>query len=209
MTRYGYNTAALPRLGDGVVRQVSILNAYSELIAVSLARAEFLGALLAQQHGDADADAENRGWDDGVAPDPGVAPGLIGHTFAASVIQDGRDQSHLERVATGEEIRALVKLEADERDRAASLLKEAVRMGVEIHAVEARRTYGSTVAATIQAFVRELGIDENSQEVSRAAERAVYAARRALGQDEGDPDVEAGPPLTAAERARAIAPVRR
>lgn len=204
LSRYGYDTSELPRLGDGVVRQVSLLQSYSELIAVSLARAEFLGNLLAAQVRAADARAD-RGHDTD-EEEVEIGGGLVGHTYTATVVQDGRDASHLERLATGEEIRALTKLEADERDRASKLLRDAVRLGVEIHAAEAMRTYGTSVAATLQALVRELGLDEHNEIVQRAAKRAVYLGRRATGQDEGDPDLKVGPPLSHDDRARALAP---
>lgn len=206
LTRHGFNVGALPRVGDGVVRQVNLLVAYSELIAISMARAEFLGALLAEQIA-ADGEGDTAAWDPDAEPrGPEVGAGLVGFTYAASVVgEGGRDgATHLERVATGEEIRALAKLESDERDRAARLIKDAMKIGVELHAAEAMRTYGASIAASLQAFTRELGIDEHAPEVERAAKRAVLTARRAVGQDEGDPDRIVGPALTEAERERVL-----
>jgi hypothetical protein len=210
LARLGYDTTTLPRVGDGVVRQIGLVEAYGELIAVSMARSQYLGALLAEQVSRAGA-GEREAWE---MPDldgdptglggPDTAAGLVGYTYSASVVPDGDGGGRLERVATGEEIRALVKLEAEERDRAAKLIRDALRIGVELHQVEALRTYGSAIAASLQALVRELGLDERTPEINRAAQRAVFAARRTLGTDDGDPDVEVGPPLTADERERAL-----
>jgi hypothetical protein len=185
LARHGFDVGALPRVGDGVRRQVSFLEAYSELVAVSLARAEFLGALLAEQIADAQRPTE----------------GLVytQHAFQG-VDEDGGQQL----AEIGEDIRALVKAEADERDRAARLIRDAIKIGVQIHQAEAMRSYGATIAASLQAFARELGLNEHSPEVNRAAARAVLVARRAVGQDEGDPD-RVGPALTADERARVLA----
>jgi hypothetical protein len=210
LARHGYDVSALPHLGDGVVRQVGLLDAYGQLVAVSVARAEFLGELLAAQfaaartmdirRSTARADAAGEHDVDRAVDAPDGAGGLIGHTYSVAASEaDG-----IERIAVGEEIRALARLEAEERDRAAKLIRDAIRLGIELHQAEALRTYGASIAASLQALVRELGLDEHSPEVNRAAQRAVFVARRQLGTDEGDPDVEVGPPLTEAERVRAL-----
>lgn len=189
--------ARLPRLGDGVTERVNLLEAMAELTSVSMARARFLGELLEAQWLNA-ADGSSGGLDG-----PPESSGLVGYTYAAEVVGSGAGAT-LERSVTGEQIRALVELEARERDRAAKLIDTCLRIGVSLHTVEVVRTYAGSVAAALQALVGELGLSMDDVPVLRAAQRAGLAARQALGQDDGDPDVMVGPALSAAERVRAL-----
>lgn len=176
-----------PRVGDGVTERVSMIDAYADLVAVSMARARFLGELLAEQI---------------EAADPPVQ-GLIAETLTPTVVGNG-PSAELELTPTGEEIRALVVLEAQERDRAAKLIEKALRVGVQIEQLEALRTYGTTIAAALQAFVLEIGLSLDDEPVLRAAQRAGLTARRQLGAEDGDPDRLIGPRMAPSERVTAL-----
>lgn len=200
--------ARMPRVGDGVTDRINLLDAYLELAAVAYHRARFLGELLEQQWqsaqdgepypGEEDADAT------GLGGPPGTA-GLIGFNYDSAVVGGGRGEgASLERVATSEQVRALVELEAKERDRAAKLIKDAVTMGATMQQIEVIRTYAGTIATALQTVVTELGMTLDDEPVLRAAQRAGLAARRQMGQDDGDPDVHIGPPLSPQERVAAL-----
>jgi len=189
--------ARLPRLGDGVTERINLLEAMAELASVAVARARFLGELLEAQW--LAAEGEPGAGLDG----PPESSGLVGYTYAAEVVGSGAGAT-LERSVTGEQIRALVVLEAAERDRAARLIDTCLKIGVALHTTEVVRSYAGSVAAALQAMVAELGLSLDDVPVLRAAQRAGLAARKALGQDDGDPDVQVGPALSAAERVRAL-----
>lgn len=218
----------VPFIGDGVGRTVNLLDDYVDVIAVCKARCQFLGELLADQYaaaqdGDVSAGpawgADSDTWDVGPGVDatepagsatglggPAPAAGLVGYTYTASVVgEGGRDgATSLERVATGEQMRALVELEGKERDRLAALLKDAARLGMDLERTEVMRGYAATASAAMRTLIAELGLDMNAEPVLRAAGRAGLIARRTLGHDDGDPDMHAGPALTHAERARVL-----
>jgi len=171
----------LPFYGSPDVQGVQFANGFAELAAVALARAEFYGKLLAEQ-------VEREGID-----------GLIGEEIGGVAV--GGEEKHLETFAKGEAVRALVALEAQERDRAAQLIEKGVRMGMEAKNVDAMRTYGRTVAEALRAMCEEFGITWTAEETRRAAQRAVLTARSRLGF-ENRPAAAAGPPLTIEERER-------
>lgn len=171
-----------PHLGDGVIRRVNFVDHYGYLTALAVARVEYLGRILATEIAAA-----------GFRP----ADVLVGSKYSV-------DQRSGDRVEVGEELRALVALEAQERDRAGKLLGDGVRIGVQIQQAEAVRAYADVVALAQQALLQELGLDSEDEAASRAAMRAVLIARRRQGFDDGDPDAVAGPPLTAAERRRLL-----
>lgn len=214
LTRHGH-AGGLPRVGDGIERTISLVDAYAELVAVAMARAAFYGELLAVQFTAARAeprdadDAADTPWDDAPGSPVGLGGdeltgGLIGYTYTAATVSEGRDQTRVERTATGEQVRALVNLEAAERDRAAKLIRDALRIGLDLQKIEVMRGYAATTAAALRALIAELGLSFNDEPVLRAAKRAGLAARRAVGADDGDPDVAVGPALTAAERDRVL-----
>lgn len=202
----------LPHVGDGQGTRVDLLESFAELVAVSMARARFLGELLAEQVERDSARAAGRTPTpmdrlDPAAPRPGAdgdpSPGLIGFTYAATVVGVGSDQS-VEMVPTGEEVRALVVLEAQERDRAAKLIEKALKVGIQLQQLEMLRTYGTTIAAALQTFVVEVGLSLDDEPVLRAAQRAGLTARRNMGVDDGDPDRIVGPRMAPAERVAAL-----
>lgn len=102
-----------------------------------------------------------------------------------------------ERVALREEVRALVALEAEERDRVAALAKDIARLGLD--SGQALRDAATMLAAAMRSMVRELGLDEQQDPVLRAMRRAMMVARQAAGHPEHHPD-QIGSLPTAAER---------
>ena len=204
----------LPHVGDGADTAINLIDSYAELIAVSMARARFLGELLAEQFAEAQATAGEPGnavrgtnsprdGDPAGLGGPATAAGLVGYTYSGAVVGMGEDATY-ETVATGEETRGLVRLEAEERDRAARLVKDAIRIGLDLEKIEVMRGYAATATAAMRALIAELGLDCNAEPVLRAAGRAGLTARRTLGHDDGDPDVHAGPALSTAEQARVL-----
>lgn len=187
-------TKHLPHYGSPEVRNVQFAEVYARLTSVAIARAEFYGAILAEVYEHhRDGQAPFNDFDDVV---PGLGA-LIGDTYAG----DGAGG----RLATGEAIRALVALERDERDRAARLAKEGIKLGLEAKQVDVMRTFGRTVVEAMRQLSGELGVNWADPATRRAAQRAVLAARAALGVDVRSPN-EIGPALTPEERRRAREP---
>lgn len=117
--------------------------------------------------------------------------GVVGDAYAITL--DGR------RVKVGEYARVLFEQERAERAHVAVLAERVARLGLDQRA--ALLDAGRSVVASLQAFVHELGFTLDDERVSRAAQRAVLAGRRAAGSDDGDPDVLIGPRLSAEQRA--------
>lgn len=97
----------------------------------------------------------------------GVAA-LIGHTYAAD--KEGGV------FATGEAIRGLVQLEAQERDRAAGMAAKAVAAGLAERQVRLAEQQGLLVAQLIRGLLGDLGLDASDPGVARV----VSARLRAL-----------------------------
>lgn len=173
----------LPYYGSPEVRGIQFANGFAELAAVAFARAEFYGALLAAQY-------ERQGLG-----------GLIGVQVGALVLTTDKDRQRLETFEKSEEVRALVALEAQERDRAAAMVEKGIKLGMEAKQVDALRSYGKTVAEFARAFTEETGMNWSDPAIRRAAQRALLTARERLGA-EIRPAAAAGPPLTEVERAR-------
>lgn len=168
--------ARLPTYGDPNLRPIQFAEVYARLTAVAVARADWLGELLAQAY-----------------EREGIA-GLIGHKWDAD--------RHGSLYAQSEEIRALVALEAAERDRAAKLIKDGARLGLEARQVDVMRSYGQTVVTALRMMCAELGI-EWEDATRRAAMRAILTARSVTGEQQV-PAGMAGPALTAEQRQRII-----
>lgn len=170
----------LPTLASEDLRPVQFAETFARLAAIAMARAEFYGELLADLHAryDEDGAREVRDQDDEDREHyyPGDGDGLralIGDVY--SVSKDG------DAVAVGEAVRALVKLEAEERDRAADLAYKGIRIGVEAKQVDVMRSYGRTVVASMRALCAELGVDWSEETTRLAARRAIITARTSLG----------------------------
>ncbi len=82
---------------------------------------------------------------------------LIGHTYA------GTQTSGV--IATGEAIRGLAKLEADERDRCANFATKAVAAGLAERQVRLAERQGAMVLAIIAETLRALGHDPSAPQV--------------------------------------------
>lgn len=166
----------LPTYGDPNLKPIQYAEVYARLVAVATARAEFLGELLAQAY-------EREG-----------VGGLIGHTWDAD--------RHGTLYQKAEAPRALVELEAAERDRAAKLIKDGVRLGIEARQVDVMRSYGQTVVHALRALCVELGVAWE-EPARRAAMRAILQARSLTGE-QVVPVGQAGPALTEQQRQRII-----
>lgn len=184
----------LPHYGSPDLRPVQLAEVYARLTSVAVERAAFYGRKL-------DEAFVREGMD-----------ALVGYRMDAAVLRGGKAvvegdlvdvPDELKMYAVGEELRALVVLEAQERDRAAKLTKEAVQLGLEAKRVDVLRSYGKAVAAVTRAFVDELGLDWADPSVRRAAQRAVLASRQSLGFDYRSPEA-AGPRLSPEERTRVL-----
>lgn len=175
----------LPHYGSTDLEPLQLAEVYARLIAVSVARAEFLGELLAAQY-----------------EEEGVG-GLVGSTLSAAVVAHGGDSSSLETVATGEAARALIELEMAERAHAAKLTKDAIQLGVEASRVDLMRSYGRTVAEVTRQFAHELRLPWSDEATRRVAQRAVLRARHVLGFGTRLPET-VGPALSTEERGRLL-----
>lgn len=93
----------------------------------------------------------------------GVAA-LVGHTYAGS-------ESGV--IATGEAIRGLAQLEAQERDRLANFAGKAIAAGLAERQVRLAERQGAMLAAVIAGVVRALGKDPADPEVQRLVQLAI------------------------------------
>lgn len=170
--------ASLPVAGDPSVKPVEFAQTFADLTAVAMARAQWLGGLLRDQ-----LDREGM-------------KGLVGFKY-------GIDQRTGERLELSEEMRALARMEAQERDRAERMTRDGIRLGIEARRVDVMRHYAQVVGAVIREAAIEFGLNWNDPAVRRAAQRAVIRARQAQGQSLVSPD-SAGPPMSSWERQRAL-----
>lgn len=96
----------------------------------------------------------------------GELAGLLGPAYALDMFGN--------RIQIGEQIRALTKLEAEERDRLASWCQKAIAAGLEERRVRMAEQQGAQLAAVIRAFVGELGLTVGQREqIPRALRLAV------------------------------------
>jgi hypothetical protein len=178
--------AEFPHLGGATYAPVQLAEVYARLVAVSLARAEFLGALLADAYAAQGVDA------------------LVGVVRSGAVLKGGKGMpDELETYDASEAVRALVALEGAERDRTERLTREAIKLGLEANRVDVMRGYARTVVEVTRAMAGELGLNWQDERVRRVAQRAVLAARATLGYEHHSPD-EAGPRLSSGEAARLL-----
>lgn len=94
-------------------------------------------------------------------PSPDGVRGLIGHTYAAD------KQAGI--FASGEAVRALVALEAQERDRAVKFAKVAHDMGIAEREVRLAESQGQLMAAVIRNVLGDLGLTPEQQALAPAA----------------------------------------
>jgi hypothetical protein len=168
----------IPHLGSREIKPIQFAEGYARLVAVSMARAEFLGALLEQAYA-----AE------------GISA-LIGHKIDAA----GKEGELYE---ASEETRGLAAMEERERDRAAKLIEKGLRIGIEAKHVDVLRSYGQTVVTSMRILCTQLGIPWEDPATRRAASRAIVGARTAQGETVASMD-RAGLPLSEEERVRLL-----
>lgn len=102
---------------------------------------------------------------DDIDPSVGDGPstgGLIGHTYAPAKSGDGR-------VATGEAPRALVVLEAAERDRIVKYAKTAHDMGIAEREVRLAEQQGQLLASVIRNVLGDLDLTPEQQALAPKA----------------------------------------
>lgn len=167
----------LPHLASEDLRPVQFAEVFAKLAALAMAKAEFYGQLLAAQYEAYGEQIELDGWDEDADYDPGRHNGST-RALIGPVLDLTRDGTP---VPVGEAVRALVKLEAEERDRAADLAYKGIRIGIEAKQVDVMRSYGKTVVASLRALCLELGIDWGEESTRLAARRAIISARTSLG----------------------------
>jgi hypothetical protein len=170
---------AMPHFGSPDLAPVQMADLFATLAATAAARAAWLGELLAEQ-----------------VRVQGLS-GLVGHRYGVDQVNGGT-------VELSEDLRALVVLEAAERDRAERLARDGLRIGIEAKQLDVMRGYGRSIAESLRAFALELGLEWSDAATRRAAQRAVLAARQNLGVDFASPD-RVGPRLSPAERTRVLA----
>jgi hypothetical protein len=103
----------------------------------------------------------------------GGVSALIGHTYAAD--KDGGV------FATGEAIRGLVTLEAQERDRAAGMAAKAVAAGLATRQVELAERQGALVADLIRALFADPELGLTVEQAARAPQVAARHLRALAG----------------------------
>jgi hypothetical protein len=164
----------LPHLASKDLRPVQFAEVFARLAAVAMAKAEFYGELLAAQYeayGDQIDPFELDEYDVGASG--GANRALIGPVY--ELAKDGTP------VPVSEAIRALVKLEAEERDRAADLAYKGIRIGIEAKQVDVMRSYGRTVVGAMKFLCLELGLNWDDENVRLSARRAIISARTSMG----------------------------
>lgn len=145
-------------LDDGRERPSAMrfTEAYGRMMQLAVERVKLYGQLLAKEYGEKGAKAF---WDE-IWASSGDGPAY----------------------KTGEYVRALVKLENDERDRAARLLESALRFGIEARHADLHRDQVRTLVLSMKNLAAELGLPDNA-ETRRVMQRAVLEARKTVLAD--------------------------
>lgn len=152
-----------------------------KLVTQSAARADMLAGFLAEA-----VDAADRLRASGVAPQSdllaeetarldlerifnhGAVAALVGHTYA------GTQTSGV--IATGEAIRGLAKLEAEERDRCANFAAKAVAAGLAERMVRLAERQGAMLAAILVGALEDLGVAAGEERVRQVLGARIAAA---------------------------------
>jgi hypothetical protein len=101
--------------------------------------------------------------DSRTVPGHGEASGIIGYTFGPAGI-------------TGEDVRALVKLEAEERDRVAKVAKMAHDMGIAEREIHLAESQASVVVSLINGVLLRLGL--SAEQAARVPEAVSVEMRQ-------------------------------
>jgi hypothetical protein len=126
--------AAVPG-DDGLTPGVAVL----AQLGLAWRRAELLGEELRKQVAAANGD--------------GTPGGLVGHRYAASAAAGGV-------YATGEAVRALAELEAEERDRVVRFAQAGHQMGIAEERLWMAQETGSRIAVAVDAILRRLALSD-------------------------------------------------
>lgn len=121
-------------------QDVSPAQAVMAMLQMSWARLHVYAGLLQRQLDDADP-----------ARGVGYGEGLIGHTFSAS--------PSVGVYESGEAVRGLAKLEAEERDRCVRYAKVAHDMGIAEREIRLAESQGRLLAGAIQQILDQLQLD--------------------------------------------------
>lgn len=121
-------------------------------------RAQYYAGLLEEQALQAHADREEHGdpYEKG-APPVGEGAGLIGHTYAAD--------KEYGIFASGEAIRGLVQLEAQERDRVVKYAKVAHEMGIAEREIQLAEQQGAMLAGAVRKILDGLNLTPQQMEI--------------------------------------------
>lgn len=151
---------------------VSHTEAVLGMLQMSWLRAHLYAGLLDEQVARAQAGPDAGGYVRG-AGDVGTGGGLIGHTYGA--VKD------IGIYASGEAVRGLAQLEAQERDRCVRFAKTAHDMGIAEQQVRLAEQQGELLADAINRILGRL--DLTAQQLARVPE-VVPAVLRAITQRE-------------------------
>lgn len=146
-----------------VTQSAARVEMYSRLLAEAVEAAERLARAGTVPQSDL-LEAETARLDLERVFNHGPVAALIGHTYA------GTQTSGV--IATGEKIRGLAELEAQERDRCANFAAKAVAAGLAERMVRASEQMAGLVAKAVEDSLAELGLDPKDPRV-----RAVIAGR--------------------------------
>lgn len=156
--------SALAAADDGGPVTVDPARAVMAMLHMSWLRVHLLAGLLERQVASDGAAAPEAGelgavghGDASTAPGvPGATGGLVGHVYAAD------KQAGI--FASGEAVRALVQLEAGERDRCVRFAKTAHDMGIADREIELAETQARAVALALGAVLDLLAVESGRRE---------------------------------------------
>ncbi|TDD37846.1 hypothetical protein E1287_07250 [Actinomadura sp. KC06] len=128
------------------------------MLNMSWFRANFYAGLLEEQALRAQSDREENGepYVKG-APPVGEGAGLIGHTYSAD--------KEYGIFASGEAIRGLVQLEAQERDRVVKYAKVAHEMGIAERQIQLAEQQGAMLAGAVRKILDGLNLTPDQQQL--------------------------------------------
>jgi hypothetical protein len=149
-----------------VTQSAARVEMYSRFLAEAVDAAERLAAAGTVPQSDL-LEAETARLDLERVFNAGPVAALIGHTYA------GTQTSGV--IATGEKIRGLAELEAQERDRCANFAAKAVAAGLAERMVRASEQMAAMVAQALEESFAELGHDPKDQHVRDIIARRMMA----------------------------------
>lgn len=156
--------SALAAVEDGAPVTVDPARAVMAMLHMSWLRVHLLAGLLERQVAVDAATATDAGGPDAAGHEdaqtapgvPGPSGGLVGHTFAAD------KQAGV--FASGEAVRALVQLEAAERDRCVRFAKTAHDMGIADREIELAESQARAVVFALGSVLDHLAVESGRRE---------------------------------------------